>query len=172
MIIIRRAVPGDAENLAAFASRTYAETFGQFTDPHDLEEFLSSKYGTRQQLAEISNSGIRTLIVESEEQLIGFAQVRQAPAPACVSGEAPVELWRFYIDKPWHGKGVAKELMKAAKAAAVDLGGRTIWLSVWEENTRAITFYTKRGFRDVGSTVFWVGKDRQTDRVMVSAVGL
>jgi ribosomal protein S18 acetylase RimI-like enzyme len=78
-----------------------------------------------------------------------------------------VELARFYVDRPWHGRGVARELMDAARAAARNLGGRTFWLGVWEHNPRAIAFYAKCGFRDVGSHKFLVGSDLQTDRVMV-----
>jgi ribosomal protein S18 acetylase RimI-like enzyme len=167
MINIRRAVPRDAEALTEFASRTYAQTFGEFTDPRDLEEFLSTRYSIRQQRAEMANSDIRTLIVELDGQMIGYAQIRRGDAPACVSGESPIELWRFYIDKPWQGKGAAQDLMKAAKASAIELGGWTLWLGVWEENGRAIAFYTQQGFHIAGTKDFWVGKDRQKDRVMV-----
>ena len=33
---------------------------------------------------------------------------------------------------------------------------------------RAIAFYTKCGFADAGSVDFWVGPDRQTDRLMAA----
>ena len=170
MISIRRAISQDAENLAAYASRMYAQTFGDFTDPDDLEKYLSKTYGASQQSAEITNKDIRTMIVEFEAQIIGYAQVKRGSTPDCVDSELPVELWRFYVDKPWQGKGIAQDLLESTLAAAMELGGRTIWLSVWEENARAINFYSKSGFRDVGSKAFWVGNDCQTDRVMVSTV--
>jgi ribosomal protein S18 acetylase RimI-like enzyme len=168
MSVIRNAIPQDAENLAAFASRMYSQTFGEFTDPMDLNEFLSKRYGASRQMAEIKDESIQTLIVEFEDQIIGYAQVRKGPAPDCVEGELPIELWRFYIDKPWQGKGAAQDLMDAAKASAIELGGRILWLGVWENNGRAIAFYTRQSFRIVGTKDFWVGKDRQRDQVMVS----
>lgn len=169
MAVIRRAILQDAANLAVFASKAYAMTFGAFTDPADLADFLSVTYGIKQQSAEIADNNIQTWIVELEDQIIGYAQIRRGPTPDCVLGEAPVELWRFYVDKPWQGKGIAQDLMSAAKAAAIEFGGLTIWLSVWEENARAIKFYSKNGFRDIGAREFWVGRDCQTDRVMVFA---
>jgi ribosomal protein S18 acetylase RimI-like enzyme len=57
--------------------------------------------------------------------------------------------------------------MAKAVDAARELGGETIWLGVWERNSRAIAFYEKCGFRDRGSQPFLVGSDLQTDRVMV-----
>ena len=59
-------------------------------------------------------------------------------------------------------------LMHAAREAAQELGGLHIWLGVWERNPRAIAFYLKSGFVQVGSHVFTVGSDRQTDFVFVS----
>jgi ribosomal protein S18 acetylase RimI-like enzyme len=41
---------------------------------------------------------------------------------------------------------------------------------VWERNDRALAYYRKSGFVDVGSHTFVVGGDAQTDRVMVRAV--
>jgi ribosomal protein S18 acetylase RimI-like enzyme len=58
--------------------------------------------------------------------------------------------------------------MAAAQEAGRELGGRTLWLAVWERNPRAIAFYEKFGFRDVGRQDFRLGSDLQTDRVMVA----
>src|SRR5436305_271799 len=79
---------------------------------------------------------------------------------------APVELARFYVAHAWHGRGIAQALMDAVKNAAEVLGGKTLWLGVWERNARAIAFYEKCGFRTVGSHPFLVGSDLQTDLVM------
>jgi ribosomal protein S18 acetylase RimI-like enzyme len=62
--------------------------------------------------------------------------------------------------------------MEAALDAARALGGASVWLSVWERNPRAIAFYTKTGFIDVGSKVFMVGSDRQTDRVLARKIAV
>ena len=58
--------------------------------------------------------------------------------------------------------------MQAARTAAQELGGQHIWLGVWERNARALAFYRKKGFVEVGSHVFMVGSDPQTDLVLVS----
>jgi ribosomal protein S18 acetylase RimI-like enzyme len=46
----------------------------------------------------------------------------------------------------------------------------TIWLGVWERNARAIAFYRRWGFADVGSQSFQLGGDLQSDRVMARRV--
>ena len=57
--------------------------------------------------------------------------------------------------------------MKASLDTSASLGATNVWLGVWEKNERGIAFYAKCGFRDVGSHLFLVGSDLQTDRVMV-----
>lgn len=69
-------------------------------------------------------------------------------------------------------EGVAQNLLPAALSAALELGGRSIWLSVWERNSLALAFYTKSGFEDVGMTDFWMGSARQLDRVLVQDLNL
>ena len=165
---IRRAEPADAAALADFAARIFSDTFGADNRPEDMAAHLADRFGVRQQTEEIADPGILTFVVETEGRLIGYTQVRRIPPPDCVTGEAPVELGRFYVDRPWQGQGLAQRLMAVVRDAARGLDGRTLWLTVWERNPRAIAFYGKCGFRDVGSQGFRLGADLQTDRVMVA----
>ena len=57
--------------------------------------------------------------------------------------------------------------MDEVRGAVPELGGGSVWLSVWKENRRAVRFYGKCGFRIAGSTVFQLGSDAQADHVMV-----
>ena len=45
-------------------------------------------------------------------------------------------------------------------------GFQTLWLGVWEFNTRAIEFYHRQGFVDVGNKEFMLGSELQTDLIM------
>ncbi|HEY0553032.1 MAG TPA: GNAT family N-acetyltransferase [Thermoanaerobaculia bacterium] len=165
---IRRSEPADAPALADFAARMFADTFGPYNRPEDMAAHLADRFGVHQQAGEIADPKILTFLVEAEDRLIGYTQIRRIPPPGCVTGEEPVELGRFYVDRPWQGRGLAQRLMAVVWEAAKGLNGRTLWLGVWEGNPRAIAFYEKCGFRDVGSQEFLLGADLQTDCVMVA----
>jgi RimJ/RimL family protein N-acetyltransferase len=167
---IRTGAPADAAHLADLASRTFRETFSEGTSAQDMAVHLAEAYGAGQQGRELADPDIVTLVVEAEQQLVAYAQVRRAPAPACVTGDALIELWRFYVDRPWQGRGIAQRLMERVDEEARRLGGKTIWLGVWEHNHRAQAFYRKAGFVDVGAHVFMVGSDAQTDKIFMRAV--
>ena len=170
-IRLRRGVVADAGELAAFAARTFAETFAAANRPEDMRAHLAASYGIPQQTRELSDPDVVTLLVHRNATLIAYAQVRRKTPPACVTHDSPIELHRFYVDRPAHGSGVAPALMSSVRKTAYDAGGRHLWLCVWERNARALTFYAKEGFVDVGSTDFYVGPDRQTDRVLMAHVG-
>ena len=163
---VRAGTPADAGPLAAFGARVFAETFGPANDPADMALYLSRTYGLAQQSRELADPAIATLLAELDGTLVGFAQLREGQAPPCVIGPDPVELNRFYVDRPSQGRGVAQGLMGAVLAEGRRRGGATLWLAVWERNDRAQAFYRKCGFVDVGSQPFVLGTDRQTDRVM------
>ena len=164
-VVIRRAGSGDAAAVAGVGARTFREAFASSNTPEDMAAYLAGAFGPVQQRAEIESPHVRTFIVEAEVP-IAFAQVRTGPAPSCVTTEVPVELWRFYIDRQWHGQGIAQRLMAAVLTEAAALGARSIWLGVWEHNERAKAFYRKLGFTPVGAHDFLLGSDLQTDTLM------
>lgn len=169
-VIIRQGTPGDAVALAELAARTFRDTFGADNRAEDMAAHVAEAYGPEQQAMELGDPSVITLLLEVGGELAGYAQVRWGGAPSTVVGQAPVELWRFYIARHWHGKGLARRLMARVDEAAAERGAQTLWLGVWERNERAKAFYRKDGFSDVGSHVFLVGADPQTDRVLVRPV--
>jgi diamine N-acetyltransferase len=164
---IRRATEADATVLAEFGARTFREAFAKDNTPEDMQQHLASAWRPDLQRAEILDPSLDTLLAWSEGALAGFAQVRDRHAPACVRTLRPVELKRFYVDTPWQGRGLARSLMAAVEASARARGARELWLGVWERNPRAQAFYRKCGFEKVGTQVFVVGTDPQTDDVML-----
>jgi ribosomal protein S18 acetylase RimI-like enzyme len=166
-ITIRPAVQADARALASFGARMFRETFEPDNRPEDVAAYVIATFTEDRQRAEMDDPARTTLVAESAAGLAAFAQIRAGDTPDCVSDPAPIELLRFYVDRAWHGRGLARTLMAAVVAAAEARGARTLWLGVWERNRRAIAFYSKYGFHDVGSHEFLLGTDRQIDRIMV-----
>ena len=169
-VSIRRGTVADARPLAEFAARTFVETFGPQNNPEDLEAYLATAYGESQQAAELADPEVITLLAMTKEAIVGYAQVRKKHAPPCVTHDRPVEVYRFYVDRPAQGTGLAAALMAEARQVARELGGLHLWLGVWERNARGIAFYRKMGFTDIGSHDFYVGSDRQTDRVLITTL--
>jgi diamine N-acetyltransferase len=161
------ATPAQAAQLAEFGARTFYEAFAADNSPEDMRRHLESAWSPARQLAEIQDPRIDTLLLVDEADCwMAFAQLRDGSLSEGIPAEGSIELWRFYVDQPWQGRGIAHALMEGAKQRARRRGARTLWLGVWERNLRAQAFYRKQGFRRVGQQVFVVGSDPQTDHVM------
>jgi len=163
---IRHATLADAPLIASLGVETFVMSFGALNTPENLAKHLAKAFGEEIQRRELTDPAITYLIAEQHGRTAGYAQVREGEAPACVTGENPVEVRRFYVTHEFHGTGTAQALMEACASEALRRGGRTLWLGVWEQNPRAIRFYTKWGYEDVGGQTFLLGDDPQQDRVL------
>ena len=169
-LAVRRAQVNDAAMLAELGARTFRESFGAENTPENMAAYLEIAFDVSLIARELADLRVTYLVGEIGNAAASYAMVREVDAPASVSGPSPLELVRFYVDDPWHGTGVARMMMDACDDEARRRGARTLWLGVWERNPRAIRFYEKCGFRDVGSHEFVLGEDVQTDRVMERAI--
>ena len=165
-MIIRRGTAADALVLAALARETFLDTFASTNDAGDMAIHLERAYGVAQQAAELIDPAVTTWLVDEDGSTVAYAQVRTGHGPDCVSGPEPIELWRFYVQREWHGRGIAPVLMAGVVADVMAAGAQTLWLGVWQHNHRALAFYRKLGFVAVGEHVFLFGTDPQTDHVM------
>ncbi len=128
---------------------------------------LPCAYGEHIQANEIADPDTVTLLGEQHGTLVGYAQLRWRKGPSWVVAQQPGEIHRLYVLSDAHGLGVAHDLMYGCIDEMTRRGSDVAWLGVWEANPRAIAFYRKFHFVEVGEHVFLLGKDRQRDIIMV-----
>lgn len=164
---LRRATREDAGQLAAIAEATFRATFAAVNTPEDMDLHCRASYGEAIQAEEIADPGRVTFLCEVGGRLVGFAQLRWGKKPCCgLDADVPGEILRLYVIREMHGMGVAHELMNACMDEMASRRSDVVWLGVWERNPKAIAFYEKFGFREVGEQVFQLGSDAQRDIVM------
>lgn len=177
-LVVRRGGPADAAMLTALGARTFHETFAADNRSEDMAAYMAEAYGEAQQRNELVAPDGAYLIGEIDGTPAAYVYLRAARRPAAIEepaaahGGPTIEIVRFYVDAPFHGRGIAHAMMDAAVAEAVRRGGGTLWLGVWERNARAIRFYQKAGFVDGGAHTFMLGSDLQHDRIMLRALPL
>ena len=164
--VIRRATFMDAALLAELGARTFAETFAADNTPANMAAYLAASFNPTQQSVELSDARATFLIAEIDGVASGYAMLRVGPVTEAITGDNPIELVRLYVSQDAIGTGVGAALMKECLSESKRLGHETIWLGVWERNHRAQEFYRKWGFVEVGTHVFELGDDRQTDLLM------
>ena len=153
------------------ARRTFYDAYGGGEEGADsiadLQVHMDRHFGVSQQEAELADPNTTTLIIEDDDgNAIGYTLLGVDPVPECVTGPAPLQIRRFYVDQVWKGKGVAQQLMAAVDVEARRRGRETIWLLAWFRNFRAHAFYRKCGFTQVGIAPYLFGNTMEQDVAM------
>lgn len=155
---VRLATPDDAALLARTAESMFRDAFAASNDAAQMDAYCAQHYGEAIQRAELEAPDIRVLLLEEEGRVVAYAQLRL--------GAPEAEIWRFYVDRTLHGRGIARRLMDECLALVRETGAHAVRLAVWEHNPRAIAFYRKCGFEVIGEQAFALGTELQTDFVM------
>ncbi len=170
-VAVRIATAADNVLLAAIGAETFYDTFARDNTAANMAAYLAASFSLAKQAAELADPASVFLIAEVEGVVAGYARLKQGqPPPGVMTGLQPIEIVRIYARQEWQGRGVGAALMKACLSEAERRGYDTIWLDVWERNNRALAFYQKWGFVEVGSQTFQLGDDLQYDLVLQRAV--
>ncbi|HEX6925158.1 MAG TPA: GNAT family N-acetyltransferase [Longimicrobiaceae bacterium] len=169
---IRTATLDDAEPLTVLAEQTFRDTFAADNTVEHLEAYVRSAFTIDRIREELDDDDSLFLLafLEDSDRPVGYAKLRSGEAPPCVTDPDLIELQRIYVDRSAQGHGVGAALMRASLDMARTIGCGTVWLGVWEHNTRAISFYERWGFKTVGDQTFLMGADPQRDLVMTRAL--
>lgn len=175
---IRPAQPQDATAIATLGATVFTHTFADSgCTAAQLQAYLDEAYTPAAIATTLADPSQTTLVATLPEPdpaapvILGFALLNRASTPSEPAIHnvfpRPVELQRLYVGLDAHGRGIGSALMRAAERVARDEGYETVWLGVWEANSRAQAVYGRLGYRKVGEHVFDVGGDAQTDWIMV-----
>jgi diamine N-acetyltransferase len=150
-VIIRRATVYDANTLAELSKQTFFDTFTGTCTDEDMEQFLQEYFNIDQVKSELSNENDLFFFAEIEGVPAGYVRMMEDYSNfELMKKWKALELKRIYVDKEFHGKGVAKELINFVEGFARENKYEVLWLGVWEHNLRAKRFYEKNGFTDSG----------------------
>lgn len=165
-IEIKKAVLNDITAIQFVCKQTFTETFAEVNTPENIENYLQESFNLEQLTLEINNPNSQFYLASIDSEPIGYLKINFGNAQTEMVNENALEIQRIYVLQAFHGKKIGQllldEVVKIANQTVVD----SIWLGVWEENSRAIQFYTKNGFVVFDKHIFTLGDDVQTDLLM------
>lgn len=162
---IRRIEPKDAEILSVLSKKTFYDTFTGTCAEEDMQQFLQEYFDIEVVKKELADANDLYFFIEVDGVAAGYMRLMEdyKNFPLMKQWKA-LELKRIYVEKTFHGKGLAQELMFFAEEYAKKHKYEVLWLGVWEHNNRAKRFYGKMGFKDSGHMHdFPIGNTPQRD---------
>jgi len=170
MLTIRIATPADAELIAEMSRQTFYDTFAVYNTKENMDLFMNNTFTTEALIKEVGEPGNIFLLAHDDNEPVGYARMRENNNPPELSDLPAMEIARIYSVTTSIGKGVGKLLMRQCIDIAKAKNKKAVWLGVWEQNQRAIDFYTKWGFEKFGDHVFLLGNDPQNDWLMKKTI--
>ncbi|MCA1919674.1 MAG: GNAT family N-acetyltransferase [Flavobacterium piscis] len=156
----------DIDQLQKIGRQTFQETFSESNSEENMKNYLEEGFSTEKLTKELTNKDSQFYFATLENEVIGYLKVNFGESQTELKGEKSLEIERIYVSKEFHGKKVGQLLYEKAIQIAKDKNVDYVWLGVWEENLRAISFYTKNGFIEFDKHIFKLGNDEQTDIMM------
>jgi len=152
--------------LQEIGRKTFAETFSSTNSEENMALYLKEGFAAEKLTAELQNPESEFYFAAQNEKVIGYLKVNFGQAQTESQKDNTLEIERIYVLADYHGKKVGQLLYDKAIEVAKQKKFTTVWLGVWEENKKAIQFYTKNGFVAFDQHIFKLGDDEQTDIMM------
>ena len=164
--ILRNCTPEDFETLRALSIRTYYETFAHLNTAEDMTAYLEDAFNVERLTKEFNDANSSFYLLYADGNLAGYLKLNEALSQTDINDSDSLEIERIYVSSEFQGVGIGRYLMEQAIAIAKERNKKYVWLGVWEKNEKAIRFYKKNGFYEIGTHKFVMGKDVQTDYIM------
>ncbi len=156
----------DVVELQMIARETFSEMFADYNSLENLKNYLDEKFIIVKLSEELVNPHSTFYFAQIGNEVVGYLKTNIGEAQTELKDLNAFEIERIYVLQTYHGKKVGQLLIEKALEEARKTTYSYVWLGVWEENHRAIRFYSKNGFIKFDTHIFKMGDDEQTDWMM------
>ena len=165
-IALRTAGSDDAERLALVGAATFLETYAGNVHGDDVVAYAREAHSPAACAALLAEPDARAWLAEVAPggAPIGYAVLTRPDLPDARPDD--LEVRRIYVLAPSQGRRIGVRLLNEAVAAAQAAGARRLLLGVYSVNDGALAFYTRCGFRRVGTRDFRAGRGTYHDFVL------
>ncbi|MCW5515390.1 GNAT family N-acetyltransferase [Muriicola sp. Z0-33] len=160
-IEIRIADSSDAVAISILGRVTFTETFGHlFRDRKDLQQYLLRTFSVEKIENSLKKKENVYWIAFADRLPVGYAKLKlNSPSQFVLGDDDVCQLQKIYVLKDFLSLRIGFQLQERLLQRAIKSDYHAIWLSVLDENERAINFYKRNGFETVGQHEFQIGRE-------------
>jgi ribosomal protein S18 acetylase RimI-like enzyme len=170
-LTIREAVPGDEAALALLGGATMLETYAELVQGSDIVAHARHKHAQTVYADWIADAAARVWIAETATRApAGYLVLIPATLPMESPRPGDLEVLRIYVLTRYQASGLGAALMQRAITAAASCDAGRIVLGVNKDNRKALAFYARQGFVEIGRRAFPVGNAVFDDLVLARRI--
>lgn len=169
-ISLRAATPEDALCLSVLGTQVFLDNYAKQGILPTIAREVVEHFSVAAMAALLSSPSTTILVAEQQGHLVGFAQLSLGSSHALVPFEPAVELKRLYVQEPFTAKGVGRALLQRVEVLAASRGARALWLMAWTGSPRALAFYAKQGYEELGASSYVYEDEVHETRVFAKEI--
>jgi len=154
------------DDLAVISRKTFVDAFEKDNSPEDFKHYLDEAFDKEVLKRQLANNDSSFYFVFADGALAGYFKLNRNQAQTDLKLPESIELERIYVLQDFQGNNIGQWMLNEIKKISIERQKEFIWLGVWENNLKAISFYNKNGFVKFGMHPYYVGNDKQMDWLM------
>ncbi len=151
---ILRISKNDADLLSRLAIQSFIESHGHSASPEEIRNYYTQYYNEQALAEELTEAKNIFHIIYYDGKPAGFSKLILNCALTEISLENVAKLERIYLLQEFHDLKLGWKLFEFNRKLAESNGQNGMWLYVWKENSQALNFYKKAGFKIIGNYDF------------------
>lgn len=154
MLKIKKATIKDARLLSEISVASFLPAHGHSAPKEIIDSYISANFSEENFIKELSNPNFEYRLICYKDEVAGFSKVILNSENENITEKNVTKMERLYLLTTFYNLSLGKELMNFNINLAKENKQAGIWLYVWIENLKAIGFYKKMGFKNVGDYDF------------------
>ena len=144
--------------LSEISRTSFLSAHGHSASKEDIDNYVARNFSEGVLLKELENSDNVFYLIYHKNTIAGYSKIVLNKTSKDISEENIVYMSRLYLLEEFYGLGLGQELFRFNLELAKQNNKAGIWLAVWVENQKGISFYKKMGFKKVGDFNFKISE--------------
>ena len=158
MVSIVKATLKDALTITELGKVSFFESHHTSATKETLDHYISEKFTEEAIKAELVDENNHFYILYYNNIPAGFSKIIINGTHPNINDKHVTKLERIYLLKEYYGLKLGYQLFDFNVNLSKEHNQNGMWLFVWIENKRAVSFYEKTGFKIIGSHDFFLSK--------------
>lgn len=151
---IVKATVKDAKLLSILGIETFIPAHGHSAPKKDIDNYVSESFSEENLVLELLDTKNEFYLFYVDDKIAGYSKIVFNQKNKDIVSKNVTCMNRLYFLKEFYGLGLGKILFNFNINLCKQNKQSGIWLAVWVENQKGISFYKKMGFKKVGSLDF------------------
>jgi len=167
---IRKAYLTDKESVAVLKQQVWISTYATEGISEEFANYVLSEFSVENISKTLSDKDKQVLVATFEGNIIGCIEISFNPEIPHQSVQGYPEIAVLYVFERFCGKGIGLRLLEESFKMIGNMGLTKTWLTVYHENHRAIDFYIKHHFTQIGEMDFILNGKRHKNLIILREI--